>query len=401
MILFFSGSTLSSPIAVFNNMKSAADISISNQRFIFSPVRIDSQVPVWLKRNNSLMPNFLQSYYDWLASLYGYTGVGIMDLSNLSDISESPEVTLPHFIEMYAPDLKKIYDIPEELQPSPENIRKTILNIRQEIYQRKSNEDAFKSLMASLFSINPDTINISYPKRKILRLNGGLLDWMSNSDYYGETGEYSEQRYTMVGSHLNQGVFPDSGMWQDFSYVLTSEIDDSNPYYEATVKETLHPAGLVGLYEKIEQYSEGDFIPGPVSDYEIPKISNYYPYTLGTTGTLNKCSGCTGALFKPGWTFPTFVYPSWDVDIMNGPSANFGSIKILDFTELKSIPGEDSPNDIITTFCGFPCGFSGSANFDWYIGQGEQYSGSAYYSENETIEEPEFRRNEDLSRNFN
>ena len=147
MILFFAGSTYTTSTAVFNNMKKAADSAISNERFIFNPVRVDSQVPVWLKRNNSLMPNFLQSYYDWLASLYGYTGVGIMDLSTLADISESPELTLPHFVEMYAPDIKGIYDLPEDLQPSDENIRKTIINIRQEIYQRKSNEDAFKSLM--------------------------------------------------------------------------------------------------------------------------------------------------------------------------------------------------------------------------------------------------------------
>lgn len=381
MILFFAGSTQSSPTAIFNNMKKAADSAISNERFIFNPVRVDSQVPIWLKKNNSLLPVFLQSYYDWLASVYGYTGVGVMELSKLADISESPEITIPHFVEMYAPDIKGIYDLPEDLQPSNDNIRKTIINIRQEIYQRKSNEDAFKSLMVSLFGISSDTIKISYPKRKLMRLNAGRLDWMSNSDYYGTTGEYSNERYTMVGSHLNQGVFQDGGMWQDFSYVLTSEIDDSNPYYEAVVKETLHPAGLLGLYEKVERFSEGGFEPGPIVTYENPKISNYYPYTLGSTGTLNRCSGCVGSLFRTGWTFPTFVYPSWDDLIGNGPSADFGSIIIRDFFELNSADGSASPNDLIGTTCGFACGACGAVEFSWEVGVDEPYTGENVYTE--------------------
>lgn len=387
MIIFFAGLTQPTSTAVFNNMKKAADLAILNERFIFNPVRVDSQVPVWLKRNNSLMPNFLQSYYDWLSSLYGYTGVGIMDLSTLADISESPEFTLPHFVEMYAPDIKRIYEIPEDLQPSPENIRKTIINIRQEIYQRKSNEDAFKSLMASLFEITADTIRFSYPKRKILRLNAGLLEWMSNSEYYGTTGEYSEERYTMVGSHLNQGVLPDHGMWQDFSYLVTSEIDDSNPYYEAVVKETLHPAGIVGLYEKIEKFSEGGFVPSPVVDYEIPQIAHYYPYTLGSSTSLPKCSGCSGSLFVSGWTFPTFVYPSWDYEISTiGPSANFGSIILRDFFTLNSATGSISPNDIIGTSCVSACTATGSASFTWSVIRGStEYFGLTGISANEVI----------------
>jgi hypothetical protein len=367
MLFFFLPKSAETPFAVFQQMQAVADVVLDTDKSEYNPIQVRAQVPYWMKKSDSSMANFLQFYYDWLTEGYGYTGINVMDLSNLPDISSTPEFLLPNYINTYAPDIKGIYEIDPSLQPSAENIRRTIVNIKQEIYQRKSNEDAFKSLMASLFGITADTIKISYPKRKLMRLNGGRLEWMSNAEYFGITGEYSNERYTMVGSHLNQGVFPDSGMWQDFSYLLTSEIDDSNPYYEAVVKETLHPAGLLGLYEKIEKYSEGGYAPGPVADYERPMVANYYPYTLGSLDSLPKCSGCTGSLFIPGWTFPTFVYPSWDVEIAASDAEDFGSIRIWDFFILNSVTGESSPNDYIGTVCNFACGTSGSVDYTWYI----------------------------------
>jgi len=394
MFLFFTGSTYTTDIAAFNNMKKAADDVLSVERSNFNPVRIETQLPRWIRSENSNIKAFLQYYYDWIGSLYGYTGINLMDLSNLSNIEETPDFMLPNYISMYAPDIQGIYELPDHLRPSSENIRKTILNIKNEIYQRKSNEDAFKSLMASLFSIDPETIKISYPKRKIMRLNGGLMEWMSNAEYYGETGEYSEGRYTMVGSHLNQGVLPDGGMWQDYSYLITSEIDDSNPYYEAIVKETLHPAGIVGLYEKLEKYSEEGYVAPPPIDYEIPRISNYYPYTLGSFESLPRCSGCTGSLFVAGWTFPTFAYPSWDVEIANGSSANFGSIKIWDFLVLNSFPGQLSPNDSIGTSCSLACESTGGIDFIWEIGEDEAPSSVIF---EETYQEEPFTKKDPLT----
>lgn len=381
MLLFFTGNT-GSTLAIFRQMQSAASDVLINRNLNFNPIQVKTQVPSWMNDVNSNMVEFVQSYYDWMTNSFGYSGTNVMDISKVFDVDEAPEYILPHFIETYAPDIKSIYKISPELRPTANNIRKTLVNIKTELYQKKSNEDAFRSMMVSLFGISAATINLSYPKRKIMRLNAGKLDWMSDSNYYGITGnEYSSERYTMIGSHLNQGVFQDGGMWQDFSYVLTSEIDDSNPYYEAVVKETLHPAGLLGLYEKVERFSEGGFEPGPIVTYENPKISNYYPYTLGSTGTLNRCSGCVGSLFRTGWTFPTFVYPSWDDLIGNGPSADFGSIIIRDFFELNSADGSASPNDLIGTTCGFACGACGAVEFSWEVGVDQTYTGGNVYTE--------------------
>lgn len=401
MFFFFQGATSQTPTGLFQFMQAGVISSGKiNQSKVFNPIQVKSQVPLWINQTEPVFVEFVQSYYDWIVNEYGYTGINVVDLGKMADIEETPDFLLPNHLKMYAPDMMGIYNIGGTYQPTPEQIRNTIHNIKTEIYQRKSSEDSFRAMMVSLFGISAGSINISYPKRKILRLNGGRMDWMSNSDYYGITSEYSDEKYTMIGSHLNQGVFPDNRMWQDFSYILTSEIDDSNPYYEAVVKETLHPAGLLGLYEKVERYAEGGYDPGPVEDYEWPKVRNYYPYNLGSTGTLNRCAGCTGIYFQPGWTFPTFVYPSWDKEIMDGPSANFGSIRIFDFFRLNSIPGLTSPNDYIGDDCNFACGVSGSVDYDWYVGQGDQYTDNVY-SENATIEEPELTRDEDLLNNYN
>lgn len=360
---------------LYQNMQANIEFTLDKRKINFNPIQVNTQVPQWLNDNHPMFVSFVQYYYDWLVDSYGNTGTNVMDMSQLFDIDEAPEFLLPNYIRTYAPDLIGIYDIGVTYQPTPEQIRRTITNIKTELYQRKSNEDAFRTLMPSLFGISADTIKISYPKRKLMRLNAGRLDWMTNSDYYGITGEYSPERYTMIGSHLNQGVFPDSGMWQDFSYLLTSEIDDSNPYYEAVVKETLHPAGLLGLYEKLEKYSEGDYVAEPPSDYEIPKVVNYYPYNLTSANTLYKCSGCTGSASRVGWLYPTFVYPSWDIEIAAANPADFGSILIKDFFELNSQSGSVSPNDLIGTDCNYPCGFSGDAELEWSVGNIRLFTG--------------------------
>lgn len=379
MFFFLKQSSTITAKGLYQNMQAAVDFALEKKKINFNPIQVDTQVPQWLNDNHPIFVKFAQHYYDWLVDSYGNTDTNIMDMSKLFDIDETPEYILPNFIRSYAPDLVGIYDIGLTLQPTPEQIRRTITNIKTEVYQRKSNEDAFRTLMPSLFGISADTIKISYPKRKLMRLNAGRLDWMTNSDYYGITGEYSSERYTMVGSHLNQGVLPDGGMWQEYSYLLTSEIDDSNPYYEAVVKETLHPAGLLGLYEKIEKYSEGDYEAPPPIDYEIPILANYHPYTLGSNISLSKCSGCTGSMTTTGWLYPTFVYPSWDVEIANGNSADFGSIILQDFFVLNSFPGELSPNDQIGNACNFACGTSGAVSYDLYVATG--FTSNNEYSE--------------------
>lgn len=392
MIFFFFGATSTSGPVAFQQMSASAQSFLNKKKGNFNPVQIESQTPFWLKKNTlgqktrSGMLDFLQGYYDWLTNGYGLTGVNVMDLANLADISNTPEVVLPYFINSYAPDIKGVYDLPEEMMPSADNIRQTIDNIKVEIYQRKSNEDAYKSLLASLFGKDPNEITFWYPKRKLMRLNAGKLDSIADNDYYGKTGEYSPNRYTIIGSNLNQGVLQNGKMWQEFSYIITTSAEPTIPYYQAVINETLHPAGLLGIFETKEVYSEGgygSFVP-PVE--EIPQVSNYYVYNLQSSQTLPRCSGCTGAMSKIGWYFPTFVYPTWDNEISISSATDFGSIRIEDFLKLTSSTGSPSPNEIIGTSCIATCGTSGSAQFSWEVIRNYiRYPGVTGISANEQI----------------
>jgi hypothetical protein len=246
-----------------------------------------------------------------------------------------------------------------------------------------------------LFGINDFYVTIKYPKRKLMRLNGGVFSWMSNgmnpqsASLLGSTGEYSNERFTLVGSYLNQGVIQDGRMWQDYSYVIDSPVDDSNPYYESIIKETLHPAGLLGFFEQTERFEETS--TGDVNsyyDYEIPMIANYYPYTLGSFQTLPFCSGCTGSLQVSGWTFPTFVYPTWaDEIILRGVTSPFGNIILSDFLfRLSTTATGGSPNDSIGTDCIYSCGLTGSIAFSWIVYRDSlPYTGITAISINERV----------------
>lgn len=374
MIIFLLGKTLTSGPVAFEQMLQVSDTFLQKKKKNFDPIQVDTQVPFWMKRNTSGSSrsgiiDFLQSYYDWLSEGYLINNGNVMDLKNLADVSTTPEGLLPAFITSYAPDLIGIYDLPQDQIPSATNIRETINNIRGEIYQKKSTEDAFRSLLTSLFSKDPEQTTFWYPKRKLMRLNGGRLPSMADDDLFGVTGEYStasgSERYTIVGNYLNQGVLQDGNMWQEFSYIVTTDMD--TPYYESVVKETLHPAGFLAIFEAKEVYSEGDYGVETPPDEEVAYIRNYYPYTLGSFETLPRCSGCTGALSKTGWLFPTHVYPTWDVEIAAGPSADFGSIIFDHFWKLNSATGSASPNDIIGMDCVAACGLSGFAAFAWGV----------------------------------
>lgn len=360
-----------------SNMFAISEAFLSKKKNNLNPIQVESQVPYWMKANSdgygnhSLMIDFLNYYYEWLSEKYGYENTSVFDLSRLADINEAPEFVLPHFIKYYAPDIEKLYDLPNYLRPTDEQIRRTIENIRTELYQRKSTEICYKSILYSLFGIDGRSVNVLYPKRKIMRLNAGVLPWMSENiiTEYGPTGEYGHNRYTLVGSYLNQGVLQDGNLWQEYSYVVQSELDDRNPYYETVIKETIHPAGMLGFFEKNEVYTEVSDDVTTYYDYEIPMVANYYPYTLGNFTSLPFCSGCTGSLFEIGWTFPTFVYPTWADEIqvaaLNLP---FGNIRVQSFiNRLSTTATGGSPNDAIGTNCDYICGATGNAQFSWYV----------------------------------
>ena len=346
---------------------------------------------------------FVQSYYDWLYTKSGYelssnTLFHKSGMGEMIDIEYSPVGFLDKFIFTYAPDLST-HTIEETETETSVRIRTLIRNIRSNLYQKKSNEEAYRYFFQSLFGVAGSDIEISYPKKNIMRLNGGrFAEWPAE----GYSTGYYELTRNLGGSFLN-GDFKiqDSYWYQDFSYLIKAGIDvvDENtglPVYYEDLNTMLHPAGLKGFFEKtVQDYIPPDDHDGGLAHGEQPTLSNYFPYRLhydvnmmGQTGTGIACIGCSGSTYEydgptayigstwasgsssgsfggstGGWTLgnvwsiigggaitgswgetghgsPTHYFPDWNNDIPDG--STFGGIYIGAFVYLY--PSENSPN---------------------------------------------------------
>jgi hypothetical protein len=83
----------------------------------------------------------------------------------------------------------------------------------------------------------------------------------------------------------NKRMF-DGSYYQDFSYVLRSEIAFSR--YRETYKKLIHPAGFKMFGEVLIKRNLVDSLPfhSEFQRYEIPYIGHYTPYRMGTTADL-------------------------------------------------------------------------------------------------------------------
>jgi hypothetical protein len=362
--------------------------------------------PYWILEKSttpatSHFVNFVQNYYDWLYTKSGYelSASGLFHNSGMGemiDVEYSPVGFLDKFIFSYAPGLST-HTIENQETNTSKRIRSLITNIRTNLYQKKSNEEAFRYFFSSLFGVAGSDVTISYPKTNIMRLNGGrFAEWPSE----GYSTGYYELTRNLGGSFLN-GDFKiqDSYWYQDFSYLIKAGIDvvDDNtglPVYYEDLNNMLHPAGLKGFFEKgVHDYIPPDDHEGGLSHGEQTRLSNYFPYRLhydvnmiGQTGIA--CVGCSGSTYEydgptayigstwasgsssgsfggttGGWTLdnvwsmigggaitgswgetghgsPTHYFPDWNTDIPAG--STFGSIYIGAFVYLY--PSENSPN---------------------------------------------------------
>ena len=380
------------------------DVNVEYDRVI----DVKYQFPYWiLDRSEASNPvnylvNFVQEYYNWLYIKSGYelnqTSYHFSGLGKIIDIEETSIEFLKHFAYSYAPGLSTkhigVTAGPEETDTT-ENIRTFLKGIRQNLYQQKSNEEAYRYFFQSLFGVAGSDIAFGYPKQNIFRLNGGRFDDDGWGDAIGATGYYETLNH-LGGSFLN-GEFKiqDSDWYQDFSYLLKAGVDivdeDTGlPIYYEDLNNMLHPAGTKGFFEKnTNDYVPPDDYDGVVLQGENPILGNYFAYRLSNTGGVGSlagstgysaCIGCCGdkgfgfgfdgptayigATFGAfggttgGWTMgqgwgaiggggisaeyniPSHRWPSWDDDISSG--ATFGGIYIRDFVYLY--PASSSPN---------------------------------------------------------
>lgn len=316
------------------------------------PLNIKELFPYWLRlssNGNSALISLTQSYYDWLAcnaqsSINDVSFFRLEDLINLEYIPDELVKNLSYtYFNAFPSSSIGTY-------VSPDKIKTLIDNIKINLYSTKGSETSFKLLISDLFGVDPVDVSVTYPKKYILRLNGGRYEWMR--DNLNATGDYSvniDEFYPQLsGSYLNYSVLQDNDVWQEFSYIVNTPgicLD----VYSNTVRPVLHPAGTKDIFNVVYQSAGGANGDNAVVTNEISTLANYALYTLGSTASIGHTFGCSGA-YGGVTGYPIYTFPSWDIDISGKyySGMTFGEINIGDFLYLTPIPGNTYPNGGLT-----------------------------------------------------
>ena len=292
-------------------------------------IEIDHLFPIWIldRKVNStdMFSLFVQTYYNWLYNNSGYklnkTSTNSSSLQDIIDIDKTPMEFLKHFVYTYASGFPE-HQITEE---NEKNIRVFVRNIRRDFYQRKSNEQAYYYFFDSLYDDEtiddgPVQVELIYPKEYILRLNGGKFEgWPEINNEEGNTGSYGELLH-LGGSYLNNGIIQDSHFFQNYSYILDTNIDTDDvtglPIYYESLMTLLHPAGLKAFLEMtIDDYIPPDDYDPDIIECETTVIGNYFAYRLNDSVSLGQCSGCTTATIHDG---PTAMFNNVAEKVLGG-----------------------------------------------------------------------------------
>lgn len=197
--------------------------------------------------------------------------------------------------------------------------------------------------IAVQFTQTQEEADTGTPTATGLASTGALCDYQ---------GFYSDDR-----GQLSSGkVLQDNRYYQDFSYVLKSEIVISR--YRDIIKQLIHPAGFAFYGAvSIKRCVESDIANAhSILQFEVPLIGHYTPYTLDTTDDLSLAY--PNGYFSPiaGTTLATPGNPKSDSfwiiyshpntrGLINIPTGTrFGDIIIDDFFHMP------------TTYIGNTCG---------------------------------------------
>lgn len=317
------------------------------------PIDIRELFPYWLRltaEGNSVLISLTQSYYDWLScNINDINDISFFRLEDLIDTENIPESLVEHLAYTYLNSLSS-ETITQNIV-SPDKVLKIIDNVKTNLYSKKGAENGFKYVINEFFGIDPDTISVSYPKRYVLRLNGGRYDWMrdnleSGKNYTTNLDDFYPQ---LTGSILNYSVIQDNYLWQEHSYVI-NVAGLTKGSYESAVKPLLHPAGTQDFFDLRQDIFNNIEDTTSFGGAELPLFQNYSMYKLGSTASIGYTLGCSGAAAIGGVTAPIYVFPNWDAEIYAKyyPGMSFGEINIGDFLELLPAEGFTYPNNNLT-----------------------------------------------------
>jgi hypothetical protein len=315
-----------------------------SKSYCTSPLNIESQLPFWINQNygsntgEQYLVSFLQAYYNWMYCGFKKEGINLTpyDIEELLNIDSVPDEFLNEYIKAYAPFIT----ISAIQVQDRQNIRKFLRSIKTDFLINKGTENSYRYLLKILFNVS--NVTIDYPKKYLMRLNGGkyidfswdlensnIIDLPSNFDpdnpinttnnlIAGGVGYDIDTRPNLFGAALNEAVLPDEHFWQEYSYLLTSDASIGENGY-ITYKDTLlagaHPAGMLGFFEEYIPLADTDVGADNngdgVVDYrakELPIIGRYllmYPgitfAALAQPGLM--LEGSMFTTFYSGYTF--------------------------------------------------------------------------------------------------
>ena len=392
-----------------NNVTSSSDPV--GQNYCVAPSVVESQIPFWIKQNygtdsnENYLISFLKSYYNWMYCGFKKQDVQLTpyDVEELLDIDRVPDVFLDEYIKSYAPFIS----LPSISATDKQYVRAFLRSIKSDFLITKGTEPAYRYLLKTLYNVT--NVNIDYPKKYLMRLNGGkyvdfswgldpttIIDLPENFDpnnpiqndvLAGNVG-YSTTRPNLFGAALNEAVLPDDYFWQEYSYILTSDATTEQAQnYKNTLLAGTHPAGMLGFFEQYVPLDDVDTGADdnndttiPVEYGELPVIARYllmYPgITTGPAGQgtnlyslyrqSNACTDqknytcycCTHYCDSMGTTgyYPQHVFPTWDTgvksDIVGTIPRTLGNMTIASFIELNYLVGgyeTPSPNSNLKT----------------------------------------------------
>jgi hypothetical protein len=338
---------------------------------------ISNQVPLWVVVEKSerqadgletlTIYDFLQKYYDWL---YCDTSTGAQyqlakNLIDLVDIEKTRSIFLDRLTKIYADGFDTMSTVPNGGLIYESNIRKFLKGIKRTFYHKKTTEDGIRYFFKTLYDINFEDVQITIPKKFILRLNGGRFYDQSINFSIGITGDYGNAP-NLAGSYLNGSRMQDGNWIQEWSYLLKVGIPGYQ--YKDNYLNMAHPAGLKVVFEKtISDYRGPTFDDNVNTICDTAFLKNYAPYRIdfsyaGYTGItyptywskiagltligLERSIGCCGASFGGstlGFTGTTHVFPNW-TEYSNYTKTNFRDINISTMFELCYPVGTVSPN---------------------------------------------------------
>jgi len=312
-----------------------------------SPLNIQSQLPFWMNQNygsnagEQYLVSFLQAYYNWMYCGFKKENINLTpyDIEELLNIDSVPDIFLDEYVKTYAPFITPAAIRSEDRQ----NIRKFLRSIKTDFLINKGTENSYRYLLKILFNVS--NVTIDYPKKYLMRLNGGkyidfswdlensqIIDLPSGFDpdnpidtttnlIAGGVGYDIDTRPNLFGAALNEAVLPDEHFWQEYSYLLTSDASIGENGY-ITYKDTLlagaHPAGMLGFFEEyipLDDVDVGADNNGDgVVDYqakELPIIGRYllmnpgitFPALVSSNGPSLMLEGTINTGFYSGYTF--------------------------------------------------------------------------------------------------